>query len=211
MLLSLFSITKAISCEDLLKICVDMPEGPFSDGEIIYVEVGGFWQGSGIPSTVNEELHFSGDIDIVSISDNYPYEVLEIRIDGKGENSLTIKYDFEIEESQEAHYTFCSISETFVFDVASADNESEMSQKNYTIYPNPGDGIIKVLKIEMQQDNASFSTRVTDIHGNPLPNPALVHGADHSFMDISAFPSGFYFIYIIDEDESFERHRYFKL
>lgn len=117
MFLSILAITKAISCEDNLLISVYSPDGPFCDGDIVTVEVCGYWIGGGISSDVNENLSLSGDVDIVSKSSSYPCEVLEIRMNVLRQNKLKVKYDFEIEESQWEDHQTCWISETFTFDV----------------------------------------------------------------------------------------------
>ncbi len=306
-----------VSCEGNIAISATDLDGPFCDGDIVTMEVCGNWLGGDINAEVNEDLSYSGDIDIISESSNHPCKVLEIRMDSKKQNNLEVRYDFEIEATLFQKTQTCSISKTFTFEVIPSliiddfslkwrqgdilevennhenicyqwgeviDNEEvdiigetsnefspnssvesifissikdkkpipkddfkrnfyvrlydcdvadaqcdktfyftpenfdyvpfydglNLSQLEYNIYPNPGDGKINISASGKWQDSTPSPTIVTDANGNRLPTSNLIYAWDGTYIDISTAPSGFYFIYFKTGDETFEKFRYYK-
>ena len=125
----------------------------------------------------------------VGTEDLYLNHTIDIRTFDKFSKNDTLMIRFRLFSDPYAHGWGWAVDDLSIKSVASA--IPDISDPGFKIYPNPGNGIIKIDGKETSTMNVSYN--VISISGRVVKN-GILHVSEESIIDISGEPPGLYLI-----------------
>jgi len=155
-----------------------------------------------------EAVSFSGDF-IVVISRSPTFDVIEFAINGNDENFINLISSYLPEQEYYIRVGLASdcgfnYSETVVITIDnSVSTTEEESLSEITVYPNPGSDIFYVKSEVALSDNHKLIIR--DIQGKVFDSYTDRVSENTLKLDLSQYPSGVYYLRIVDGDQSIDQ------
>ncbi len=186
-------------------------EGPYCEGDEIFIKVGGIWLGGGISANVVDNLTASSslDYDFETINENFFKEGVRVKLDSDKGNSITFHYYFEIEENQYDEGCSVTISKTINFEILNA--VEPMDENQFTaVYPNPGNGIVNFLCRNIDRSK-KIKINVISQSGQLVFSQEVDDSNEWISLDLTDLPSGIYFIAAFNYGTRISYSKYVKL